>query len=248
MKILSIGNSFSVDATNYLHRMAKKAGYDIETVNLYIGGCSLYTHYINALEDIPAYELDFNGYMTKFKVSIKQALISREYDIVTIQQASHFSYKPETYEPYSSFLAEYVHKYCPKAKLYIHQTWGYKEESEKLRLHGFANHAEMFYEAEKAYKKLYDTVDAKGLLPSGRAMLHLHRGGFCGELTHRDDIHVSFGLGRYTLALTWLSYLTGYDPELCDFDELSVPISPEQRKAAAIAAKEAAEWAQQFKK
>ena len=41
MKLLSIGNSFSQDAHNKLHALAKANGVTLETVNLYIGGCSL---------------------------------------------------------------------------------------------------------------------------------------------------------------------------------------------------------------
>ncbi len=248
MKILSIGNSFSQDATRYVHRMAKTAGIDIETVDLYIGGCPLRTHYINAVEDMRNYELDYNGQMTGFKVSIKQALIAKDYDIVTIQQASHFSFKPESFEPYSTFLKEYIQKYCPKAKIYIHETWAYKEESARLAAMNFTTHSEMYSAVEKAYTELYNIVDARGMLPSGKAIKTLHELGFCKEDTHRDDIHVSLGLGRFTQALTWISYLTGYDPELCEFDELDVSITDEQRKAAKIAAKTACEWAQQFKK
>lgn len=248
MKILSIGNSFSQDATRYLHRMAKVAGIDIETVNLYIGGCPLRTHYINAIEDIHNYELEFNGQKTGFRVSIKQALISGDYDVVTLQQASNASFRPESFEPYSTYLKGYIAKYCPKAKLYIHETWGYKEESERLAAYKFTSHAEMYAAVEKAYIELYGIVDAVGMLPSGKAIMTLHEMGFCKEDTHRDDIHVSLGLGRFTQALTWLSYLTGYDPELCEFDELDVPMTDEQRKAAKIAAKTACDWAQQFKK
>ena len=55
MKVLSIGNSFSCDAQRYLHRIAKKDGVQLKTVNLFIGGCSLRTHYLNALQDAAAY-------------------------------------------------------------------------------------------------------------------------------------------------------------------------------------------------
>ena len=44
MNILAIGNSFSQDATTYLHQVAKADGEDITVINLYIGGCSLYKH------------------------------------------------------------------------------------------------------------------------------------------------------------------------------------------------------------
>ena len=70
MKILSIGNSFSEDAQRYLHRLAKHDGVNMKTVNLYIGGCSLRTHYLNMLDDNPDYEFQFNGEKTGLKVKV----------------------------------------------------------------------------------------------------------------------------------------------------------------------------------
>ena len=122
MKILSIGNSFSQDATRYLHRMAADNGIDLKTVNLYIGGCSLKTHYYNILDDAKKYLMEFNGFSTGFYVSIKEALMSDEWDYVTVQQASHLSYKPESYQPYLNELAAYIKKYCPHTKILVHQT------------------------------------------------------------------------------------------------------------------------------
>ena len=39
MNILSIGNSFSQDAQKWLHKLAAGNGVEMDTVNLYIGGC-----------------------------------------------------------------------------------------------------------------------------------------------------------------------------------------------------------------
>ena len=47
MRILSIGNSFSQDAHKWLHELAQDNDVDLETVNLYIGGCSLKMHWEN---------------------------------------------------------------------------------------------------------------------------------------------------------------------------------------------------------
>ena len=47
MQILSIGNSFSQDAHNMLHIIAKQNGRDFQTVNLFICGCSLESHHSN---------------------------------------------------------------------------------------------------------------------------------------------------------------------------------------------------------
>lgn len=56
-KVLAIGNSFSVDAMQYLYGLAKDAGYtDIVLGNLYIGGCTLETHANNIGTGKAAYE------------------------------------------------------------------------------------------------------------------------------------------------------------------------------------------------
>lgn len=41
LRILAVGNSFSEDATYYLHQILEIAGVENQVVNLYIGGCSL---------------------------------------------------------------------------------------------------------------------------------------------------------------------------------------------------------------
>ena len=132
MKILSIGNSFSEDAQRWLHAIAQLHGVDIQCANLYIGGCAQRTHYLNILDDMPNYELQVNGTHTSIKVSIRQALRSEDWDVITFQQASHQSARFETYIPFIQELSAYVRKYCPKAKLVIHQTWAYEDGSDRL--------------------------------------------------------------------------------------------------------------------
>lgn len=39
IKILAIGNSFSQDATHYLHQIGEADNIELKVVNLYIGGC-----------------------------------------------------------------------------------------------------------------------------------------------------------------------------------------------------------------
>lgn len=229
MKILSIGNSFSQDAQRYLHRLARHEGVQMKTVNLYIGGCPLRTHYLNMLDDNAAYDFQFNGESTGLKVSIRQALVSDNWDYITLQQASHSSAKPGSYTPYIEALAAYVRKYCPKAKLLIHQTWAYETGSIKLAgQERFATDAEMFAAVEDAYNKAFDMISADGLIPAGKAMLTAAQTGI--EKIHRDTYHASLGAGRYLLALCWFKYLTGRDITENTFDEFDVPVTEEERK------------------
>ena len=231
MKILSIGNSFSQDAQRYLYKLAKKAGDDFKTVNLDIGGCSLRTHYINALEDKANYAFEYNGDYPGLLVSIKQLLISDEWDVITFQQASHLSAHYETYTPYLENLLEYVKKYCPHSKIYIHQTWAYEEGSERLKEVGGYNSAEaMFKNICESYAKAAQTVQADGIIPCGQAMLNATKMGI--KKIHRDTFHASLGVGRYLLALTWYKALTGKDIINNDFDNFDEPVSDEERKIA----------------
>lgn len=228
MNILSIGNSFSQDAQRYLHRLALKEGVQMKCVNLYIGGCSQRRHYLNMLDDNVAYDFQFNGQITGIKVSIRQALVSDNWDYITLQQASHESAKPDSYTPYIEALAAYVRKYCPKAKLLIHQTWAYETGSVRLANQDFATDAEMFASVENAYNKAFELISADGLIPAGKAMLTAAQTGM--DKVHRDTYHASLGAGRYLLALCWFKYLTGRDITENAFDEFDVPVTEEERK------------------
>jgi hypothetical protein len=221
MNILSIGNSFSQDAQRYLHRIAAADGATLNTFNLMIGGCTLSTHYRNMLSQKDAYTLEMNGVSTGFKVSLEEALLNRDWDVVTIQQASPKSPHYETYQPYLNELAEYVRACVPQAKLAIHQTWGYEEASPRLtEMMGYATHEDMFREIEQANAKAYQDAEANLLLPSGAVMNALSKAN-AGKI-HRDTFHASLGFGRYALALTWYKALTGNDVinnTFRDFDE-----------------------------
>ena len=61
IKILAIGNSFSVDAMEHLAIILNDAGVkEIVLGNLYIGGCSISTHSSNMKTDAAAYSFYVN--------------------------------------------------------------------------------------------------------------------------------------------------------------------------------------------
>lgn len=160
MKILSIGNSFSKDAQRYLHALAKQDGMDMKTVNLFISGCPLRKHYLNMLDDCAHYDFEFNGEATGIKVSIRQALVSDNWDVVTLQQASPISGRWETYSPYLEELAAYVRRYCPHAKIFMHQTWAYEDGSEKLQALSLFATAEETLTGRDISENTFDALDA----------------------------------------------------------------------------------------
>ncbi len=229
IKILSIGNSFSQDAQRYLNAIAKKEGVEVKNVNLYIGGCTLRTHYINMLNDKKAYSFAFKGEETGLKVSISEALSSDDWDIVTLQQASHLSGFENSYYPYLTEINDYVKKFCPHAKIYIHQTWVYSD-LEAIKKRGYESPEHMYDSLVKCYKKAVKTIKADGIIPSGEVMWKASQKGV--EKVHRDGSHAALGIGRYMLALTWFKILCGGDVTNNSFDNFDAPVSDEERKIA----------------
>lgn len=234
LKVLSIGNSFSQDAHRYLYRIAKSEGTQLKAVNLYIGGCALHRHFININNDAKAYELEFNGQPTGFNVSVKEALQSDMWDVITLQQVSQLSTDYSTYQPYLNALVEYIDFHSPKSEIMLHQTWAYEDGSGKLcDQMGYSHASDMLADIISAYNQAADDIGGARIIPAGETMLALSEA--TGTSVHRDTFHADLGFGRYALGLTWYEMLTGNRPEkdFFDFDvEVNEKLAAVSRKVA----------------
>ena len=241
LKVLSIGNSFSDDAQHYLYQIARAGHQELKAVNAYIGGCSLHRHYINMLSGDKAYQMELNGFFSGLAVGLQEILLNDEWDVVTLQQASHFSHRYDTYQPYLTELAAFVRRCCPKAKLLIHQTWAYEQGSHRLCEElGYTDQAEMFRDLKDAYAKAAASIKADGILPNGETLQNALAAGI--PKVHRDTFHADLGIGRYMLAATWYQALTGksiFDNSFRDFDlpveEKWIPIAQRASYDAVVA-------------
>ena len=223
MRTLSIGNSFSEDACAYLHAAAASAGIEWETVNLYIGGCSLEYHAENLREKRENYALELNGASTGRQISIPDALADGEYDFITLQQASHFSGKRETYYPFLGELAEACRAAQPGAKLMIHETWAYETDSAHGAFPDYGRDQRRMYDLLKAaYTEASESIGA-GIIPVGDTVQYFreHVDGFNypegGESLCRDGFHLSIPTGRFLASLVWLETLAGADARAVTF-------------------------------
>ena len=234
LKLLVIGNSFGSDCTRYLHNVARADGKDTKIVNIYIGGCSLYRHYRNMLSEEPAYNYEINGFRTDIYVSLKEALLSDEWDVVITQQCSPDSGEPETYEPYATALADYIHKLAPEAKFFIQQTWTFEREAPRFKLTSYTTPEAMFPAIERNYNIMAYNTKAYGIIPNGEAMYRLweRKAQYGIEAVHRDGFHANLGYSRYMLALTVWGTLTGRDVRKNTFSDFDTEVTPEQADAA----------------
>ena len=226
MNVLAIGNSFSMDAMRYLSQIARAQGEQLTAINLFIGGCPLDKHFRHMHSGAP-YSLQCNGSDTGFLVTMDEALLSRPWDVITLQQASHFSGKKETYIPYVYELVKHIRTLCPKAKLYLHETWPYEDGSKMLLTHyPDMTSEDMYKNVVRCYHEIEKDAGFDGLIPSGELMHALLENGV--SRVHRDGYHLSLGLGRYAAGLLWFRMLTGKsvsENTYADFDE---PISAEE--------------------
>lgn len=244
LRILAIGNSFSWNAIEQnLSAIALADGKCAIIGNMYIGGCSLERHWNNAQTDNDDYSYrKINQYdvkTTKKNFTLAQALADEPWDIVTFQQASHYSGFPETYEPFLTNLIEYVRARVGAAtKFYWHQTWAYARTSQHK---AFPNYGS---DQDKMYGMIMD-ASAKAckahslpVIPCGTTMQNL-RGTFVGDNVTKDGFHLN-PLGCYAAACTWYQVLFGVDvvgnpfcPQYLTEDEIEAA----QKSAAAAARK-----------
>ncbi len=180
LKLLAIGNSFSNDATRLLPQVAKAGGKDLLLGRASIGGCSLERHARHLAEARAGDEKGraYNGFDdpktdNKRSVTLIEALQSAEWDIVTLQQVSHQSFKRESFQPYLDQLIAAVREYAPTAEIVIHQTWAYREDHPFFKRNDGFTPLKM-YEGLTANYRHFATEKGFRILPVGDA-LHLAR-------------------------------------------------------------------------
>lgn len=214
IQVLAIGNSFSDDARTFVHQIAAAAGVELVIGNLYIGGCSLERHWNNAQSDEKAYDYSKTGCENR-PASIREALEEEPWDFVTLQQASHFSGKIETYQPYLNGLSAYVRKYAPQTEQLIHETWAYEIDSDHGAFPDYkCDQALMYRLLKDAYEQAARDIGGARIIPCGDAFQIARANpvfdyAHGGQSLNRDGFHASFTKGRYLLGCVWVETLAG---------------------------------------
>lgn len=215
IKVLAIGNSFSVDAAEaYLDDIAKEAKVNMIIGNCNLGGCSLLRHWQLAKGDSALYafrKITNGDSILLFNQSLQQCLQSEDWDIVSLQQVSHDAGLLTSYFPYIIDLMEYIRKNSrnKNVSFALHQTWAYDEHSTHSGFKNYqSNQLAMYKAVTNTVIKVAERVGIKTIIPSGTAIQNLRSTPIDG-LICRDGFHLSYGLGRYTAACVWFETLTG---------------------------------------
>lgn len=215
VKILAIGNSFSVDAVEQnLHELAAAEGISTIIGNMYIGGCTLQRHVQNARDNSPAYayrKIGIDGVKTnRKKTTLVEALTDEKWDYVSVQQASGYSGQYETYEASLPELLAYLRAHLPTStKILFHQTWAYAHTSKNRHFARYNHDQHKMYQAiMKVSQHTVRQYKFHAVIPSGTAIQNA-RGTALGEDLTRDGHHLDKVVGRYIVACAWFETLFG---------------------------------------
>ena len=209
LRVLCIGNSFSLDGSTLLPQLLVDAGVSTRKFQIYAAiyaGASLeYWDNMRATDAPLPYIYNMGGSLFKLENkqwTLRTLLQNQPWDVVVIQQASPKSNLPNTYHPYMSRLNEYIHQECMNKQVHVawQLTWSYPETatSGPIDEEGWREIAMI------ANQKCHD-VGISTIIPSGTAIQNARTTSLrqdSNALT-RDGLHLSLGVGRYIAAMSW---------------------------------------------
>ena len=166
MKILTIGNSFTWSLHEFFPAITESTGDELTLQFANHGGCELHRHweYITNEERDAVYRM-YDG------KRMRELLAAEQWDIVTIQQASHASWRPETFEPFAGNIIDYVRKHAPQAEIVVQQTWAYRADDPRIRPDGAwgIDQTEMYNRLTANYRDLAKRYGLR-IIPTGYAV------------------------------------------------------------------------------
>jgi hypothetical protein len=245
LKILSVGNSFAEDTSEYVPEIALNLGVKrVHIGTLYIGGCSINRHYANAQTNAPAYTYyvnDGEGWSATSGVSIADAIKSEEWDYISIQHGTGDGSRYTLEESYEKLapLVEYIReKSSPNVKIAFNMAWVMEPDGTHPEIRSYNGDQLLMYEnlARITERVVMPTRGLDIISPAGTAIQNARATGRLGKLC-RDGFHLSKAHGRYIAALTFLGKLT--QENLDDVIFAPEGVSDEERKLAIECAKKA---------
>ena len=231
LKVLVIGNSFSVSLMAHFPACAKSAGCPLDLVCATIGGSPLKLHAENVKSAKKPYKVNWSYAsladqqsapfvsLLEEKKGVKfgalaDLLKAEKWDVVTIQQQSMAGAKADTFEPWAGQLVKAIRELAPTAEIVLQQTWAYNENDKRYGPESSigAKPEEMFAKLEKNYADFSARYGNLRVIRTGKA-IQLYRERRPADAV-KDDC-VSGGpdtkhlneKGKYLQACVWLQTL-----------------------------------------
>lgn len=210
LKILAIGNSFTINAATYLPWLVNHLNEDSVCIaRLTQSGCSLSMHWDNHVDDMPNYDFyysDGGGWTLSGIKTIDAALMALNWDIIVIQQQSGLSGVFSSYYPLPGLVALF-RETNPNAKIAWHYTWPYREGTNHGDFARYDENPQKMYEAIlDAGDKASEDLDIKIL--SATLIWEMRRQyPEIEDKFSEDGYHISSDLALFALSTLWYECL-----------------------------------------
>lgn len=216
VKILAIGNSFTVDAVQEdLVPLAAADGIEIVVGYPYRGGTTLEQHRMFAAADSAVYDYRKNvgGNVTHRRGStLDHAIADEDWDWVVLQPYYHKTGLADDLTPHLAELMAYVKskvKSPDKVRFALYMPWSFAKNSTHKLFKAFDKDQQKMYDAvRRAIPVAAKEAGIDVIIPAGTAVQNL-RTTFYGDNCNRDGYHMHLDHGRYTVGCTWYETLFG---------------------------------------
>ncbi len=170
LKLLSIGNSYTVNAHSLLRHIIEQHGKAKAVIGMaQVGGCTFERHWKMHLKS----EKDANYKPYRFndkKMSLRDYLTAEKWDVVTIQSQSLQASQPETWQPYLDNILGLVKELAPQAKIVLYRTWAYRADHELFKKDDGFTAEKMNEKIGQAFADLSKKLGGAPIIPAGDAI------------------------------------------------------------------------------
>lgn len=218
VRILGIGNSFTVDALEqHFQPLLTAENQDAIIGYPYRGGTWLNQHDKWTRQDTLPYNYRKfkNGNFTSTGLatySLRMALQDEPWDYVIIQSDHDSAGIYKSYVPYIERLIKFVEDNCsnPNVKIGFYMTWAYDKTSTYGSFALYNKDQQVMYDSiiNATKKVLANHPKLTVYIPCGTAVQNA-RTSYMQERMNRDGYHLHYNHGRYVAALSWYEVIFG---------------------------------------
>ena len=207
VKVLTIGNSFSENASSYATEIAQNQGYDLTFAYLKLSSGTIDQHWTNAQNNTAAYKFAYTDSTGRHNIkeegsagaTIQEALEYMDWDIIVFQQGSTASGDYATYSNLGN-LIDYVQQFCPDAQLMIHETWSWASWP-----------AERFDDIEAAYHRAAQENGNLPVIHTGRAFEFARTALDSRTILNESDNQHANAYGKFVAGASYVTAIFGCD-------------------------------------
>lgn len=219
LKILTIGNSYSVDTFMHFYDICQSAGVNVVVGIAHESGGSIEEHMdkINNNDPLHSYYKwsPAGRYVRQANALTLDAIKDEDWDIILFQQASTLAANYNTYQPHLSQLVNYVKNNATNGNVRFGINMIWPRPISNAGIGTPEKQLEVFNDMVNANQKAAFDTDLELYIPTGTAIMNGRSNDYLADVSNeltRDNSHLEETVGRYLAAMTVFITLFGASP------------------------------------